>query len=64
MPIYVYKCEKCELVREELQKYSDDALSDCEECGGVDTLQRLVEKSSFVLKGDCWYKDGYTKKSD
>tara|TARA_R110000824_G_scaffold52735_4_gene146523 strand:- start:637 stop:828 length:192 start_codon:yes stop_codon:yes gene_type:complete len=62
MPIYVYECENCKIVREEIQKYSDDILTDCEECESEDTLHRLIEMSSFHLKGGGWYKDGYTKK--
>jgi len=62
MPIYVYECEECKVTIEELQKFSDDALTDCEECGSENSLHRMVEVSSFVLKGGGWYKDGYTKK--
>jgi len=62
MPIYVYECENCKSVREEIQKYSDDTLTDCEECESKDTLYRLVVMSSFQLKGGGWYRDGYTKK--
>ena len=47
-----------------MQKFSDEPLSDCEDCGSSSSLEKIITNSSFVLKGDCWYKDGYTKSSD
>ena len=58
MPIYDFKCKSCEHTFEVLQKYSDDN-PPCEECG-KDT-ERLISKTSFILKGGGWYKDGYSK---
>tara|TARA_R110002110_G_scaffold107895_1_gene269870 strand:+ start:8447 stop:8641 length:195 start_codon:yes stop_codon:yes gene_type:complete len=64
MPIYVYECEQCSVTREELQKSSDEPLTDCEGCNEEDTLKRVIGLSSFVLKGSGWYKDGYSKGSE
>lgn len=58
MPIYEYQCEKCENAFEVIQKFSDDPLTDCKECGGE--LKKLVSAGSFHLKGRGWAKDGYS----
>ena len=61
MPLYVYRCQKCDNEEEVLQKLSDDPLTDCEKCSSMSTMEKVMGKTSFILKGDCWYKDGYTK---
>ena len=58
MPIYEYACKSCGANMEIRQKFSDDPLTDCPECGAP-TLERLVSASSFSLKGSGWYADGY-----
>ena len=63
MPIYEYKCDLCNGLWEEIQKFSDDPLTVCKSCekeGGVHKL--LPGQLSFHLKGSGWYQDGYTKK--
>ncbi|MBI4448039.1 zinc ribbon domain-containing protein [Candidatus Woesearchaeota archaeon] len=62
MPTYVYECKKCGETFEVVQKISDNKLANClkEECGGV--LERLICPTTFILKGDGWYKDGYSGK--
>jgi putative FmdB family regulatory protein len=57
MPIYAYRCLKCESEPEYIQKMSDDPLTVCESCGGQ--LVRKVTAAAFHLKGGGWYKDGY-----
>lgn len=64
MPIYVYECEQCSMTREELQKSSEEPLTDCEGCNEENTLKRVIGLSSFILKGAGWYKDGYSKGSE
>jgi putative FmdB family regulatory protein len=61
MPIYEYKCLKCEEEQEFIQKFSDDPITTCPECGG--DLEKLISANSFVLKGSGWYMTDYgTKK--
>jgi putative FmdB family regulatory protein len=60
MPIYEYCCEKCGREFEEWQKFSDDPVEQCEECGG--RTRRLISHSSFVLKGTGWYVTDYGRK--
>ena len=60
MPIYEYKCDLCNGLWEEIQKFSADPLTVCKSCekeGGVHKL--LPGAMNFILKGDGWYKDGY-----
>ena len=61
MPLYEYQCDKCGKVVEAIQKFSDDPLTKCEECGGE--LKKLISKSSFALKGKGWYVTDYKNKS-
>jgi len=61
MPIYEYKCDLCNGMWEEIQKFSDDPFTVCKSCekeGGVHKL--LPGQMNFILKGDGWYKDGYS----
>lgn len=57
MPIYEYKCQSCEKVVEVLQQMSDKPLKKCQTCGG--SLEKLLSRTGFVLKGGGWYADGY-----
>ncbi len=60
MPIYEYKCNECEAVFEEIQKFSDAPIDICRHCNSAE-VEKLISQSSFVLKGGGWYADGYTK---
>ena len=65
MPIYEYKCDLCNDMWEEIQMFSDDPLTVCKSCekeGGVHKL--LPGKMNFILRGEGWYKDGYSSKKD
>lgn len=57
MPIYEYQCKACGGEFEYQQRMSDDPKTVCESCGG--NLERLISRSSFLLKGSGWYKDLY-----
>lgn len=58
MPIYEYKCKGCKALIEKLRKYdqADDPVR-CKACSGE--AVRVISRSSFVLKGGGWAKDGY-----
>ena len=64
MPIYEYRCTKCDKVFEEWHRHIDDDLSHpCPDCQG--TAERLVSNTSFVLKGGGWYVTDYgNRKND
>jgi putative FmdB family regulatory protein len=57
MPVYEYKCSKCNENFEVMQKISDDPLTKCGSCGGK--LKKLITNTSFVLKGGGWYVTDY-----
>ncbi len=62
MPIYEYLCQECQHQLEEMQKFNDAPLTECPQCGQA-TLERMLSKSAFHLKGGGWYQDGYGSQS-
>jgi putative FmdB family regulatory protein len=60
MPLYEYECSACKKHHEVMQKFSDEPLRICPDCGGP--LQKLVSLSSFALKGSGWYTSDYKRK--
>ena len=63
MPIYEYLCASCEYQFEEVQKFNEPPLEECPDCG-QNSSRRQVSMSAFHLKGEGWYKDGYSGKSN
>ena len=59
MPLYEYRCKKCEHLEEVLQKASDPAPAVCPECGAKKSMAKEISLTSFQLKGGGWYKDLY-----
>ncbi len=57
MPVYEYKCTRCNEEFEIMQKINDDPLAECSSCGGE--LKKLITNTSFVLKGTGWYVTDY-----
>jgi putative FmdB family regulatory protein len=57
MPVYEYKCTKCNEEFEVMQKITDDPLVRCDSCGGE--LKKMITNTSFVLKGSGWYVTDY-----
>lgn len=63
MPTYLYRCSTCENRFEAFQKFSDNPLTDCPECGG--TVRRVIQPVGVVFKGTGWYiNDSRKKQSD
>lgn len=63
MPYYDYICDKCGEF-EVFQSITDPILVDCPKCNelGIKTsIKKLISKSSFILHGNCWAKDSYSK---
>jgi putative FmdB family regulatory protein len=58
VPVYEYRCKKCNKEFEYTQRMADPPKKKCEACGGV--LERLISQTSFQLKGSGWYKDLYS----
>lgn len=60
-PIYEYECPQCGKILEEFRSLSErDTELLCDDC--MKKLYRVVSRSSFLLKGDGWAKDGYSSK--
>jgi putative FmdB family regulatory protein len=57
MPIYEYECLDCGKQCEVIQKFDDEPLSSCPDCGGH--MHKLISHTSFVLKGTGWYVTDY-----
>ncbi len=58
MPIYEYQCQDCEHALEQLQKLSDDPLTDCPSCGKP-ALKKKISAAGFRLKGGGWYETDF-----
>ena len=58
MPIYEYKCSKCGHQFEIIQRFSDNPLESCPECGQK-SIKKLVSAPSFRLKGGGWYETDF-----
>ena len=58
MPTYNYKCknEECNHEFQAVHKMNDPK-PPCPECGTEDP-QRLIKKTTFVLKGSGWFNSG------
>ena len=54
MPTYEYACKACGHRLEAVQKFTDDALTVCPECGGA--LRKVFGAPGIVLKGSGFYK--------
>ena len=63
MPLYSYRCNQCGFVDEAfIDVKKRDKTWPCEQDGCTGVMIREMDAPSFQLKGDGWYKDGYTKK--
>ena len=57
MPVYEYQCNACDNTFELRQKFSDEPVKTCPDCGG--DVTKLISSTAFSLKGGGWYGDGY-----
>lgn len=53
MPTYAYRCSTCSHAFEVVQRFSDDPLTECPECGG--TVRKVFHPVGIVFKGSGWY---------
>ena len=59
MPLYEYRCQRCDEVFEVIQRFSDTPLAVHEKCGG--DVERLVSAPALQFKGTGWYVTDYGK---
>jgi putative FmdB family regulatory protein len=57
MPLYDFKCNKCDHIFEELVSTSETNDPLCPECKSE--TEKLIGLSSFRLKGEGWYATDY-----
>lgn len=62
MPKYDYRCSNCGHQFEVTQKFTDDALTTCDECGGQ--LRKVYNAVGVVFKGSGFYKTDSRSSSD
>ena len=60
MPIYEFRCKKCNHQIEVIQKFSDKQPTRCKECGG--RLEKLISPPAIQFKGEGWYVTDYARK--
>jgi len=54
VPTYQYQCTECGEALEAVQKFSDDALTECPNCGG--RLRKVFSAVGVVFKGSGFYR--------
>jgi putative FmdB family regulatory protein len=60
MPIYEYRCKKCNDQIEVFQKLSDKPPTKCKKCGG--RMEKQFSRTSVQFKGEGWYVTDYGRK--
>lgn len=60
MPIYEFRCKKCNDQIEVFQKSSDKPPTRCRKCGG--RMEKQFSRTSVQFKGDGWYVTDYARK--
>ena len=60
MPIYEYRCKKCDKRTEVLLRSSDKPPTRCGDCGG--RLEKLISSPAIQFKGEGWYITDYARK--
>lgn len=59
MPTYPYRCLKCNHEFDAVQSILDQPLKTCPRESCLGEVIRLIARTSFVLNGGGWAKDGY-----
>lgn len=55
MPLYEFRCEKCDKIYEiNLSYLESDKAQYCEQCGIL--LNKIISRNNFHLKGSGWSK--------
>lgn len=53
MPTYEYACSNCGHRFDVRQRFSDDPITDCPECGA--SVRRVLYPAGVIFKGSGWY---------
>lgn len=61
MPIYEYACSACGQHFERKQRFSDEPVAECPECGA--SVRRVLHAAGIIFKGSGWYINDSKKSS-
>ncbi len=61
MPTYSYLCDSCGHDFEIVQRFAEDPLTECPECGS--RIRRVIQPVGVVFKGSGWYINDSRPKS-
>ncbi len=62
MPVYTYRCESCGVRFDRTQKFTDQPLTRCPECGKK-TLHKVYTPVGIVFKGSGFYSTDHRSPS-
>lgn len=62
MPLYEYLCNDCGNTIEVIQRFSEEPLTTCDDCGG--RIEKLISAPAIQFKGTGWYVTDYGRKND
>ncbi|MCD6577255.1 MAG: zinc ribbon domain-containing protein [Anaerolineaceae bacterium] len=62
MPVYVYHCDNCGFQFEQQQKFSDNPLKKCPECGR-NSLHKVYTPVGVIYKGSGFYSTDHRSRS-
>lgn len=62
MPSYDFECAECgeELYDQFFSSPNDPMPEICPHCGKK-ALKKVIRPTNFILKGGCWFRDGYSR---
>ena len=61
MPLYEYRCLKCDRHTEKIEKLGGPYLKKCPHCGGK--MESVITAPAIQFKGTGWYVTDYGKKT-
>ncbi|MFH1577053.1 MAG: zinc ribbon domain-containing protein [Candidatus Margulisiibacteriota bacterium] len=60
MPLYDYKCSKCDHIFEVQQRITEEPLKHCPKCQGH--IKRIISAAGIIFKGSGFHVTDYGKK--
>ena len=57
--LYDYECIECKYLMEVEMKITENKTIKCPKCN--ENMKRIITNGNFILKGDCWAKDNYSR---
>ena len=63
MPVYVYHCDNCGIQFEKNQRFSDEPLKTCPECGKKTLHKVITTPVSVIYKGSGFYSTDHRSSS-